>query len=731
MKALKAASNPWYSSANESQLPLPKQGSEEVITNIAQLLYNWPDTTPLHLHISKTRYMRFMQTIAGYPVILPGILPNDQPLHPLSQQAQELSLGLDAWPPLAGKGSLRSELMWLDRMRCFGCTFGGQTICDDIWLLVVLSWMFAGLEAFSLFEENRHPVIFDLLYDPEDISKAVKETGRLIREFMTCKQLLIRPVTSKEFARATLSGPRESINLIRFAQWLWWCRSGIPIQRGRQSNSPEGPPEQKDIKGILEVRFHHIKQWMIDIASDTTSDGMENNFFGISLRGASFLLEAVISSLRIMLIDFLGVGNLIIDGGHCLQFGYGPDHQPEDVYLTVIRIIDHLLYPESHIDRRFGMIFRLSHISQHFQLFYPGQHNEQVNCQLLTELAWHLIPPLSITLSETTSSKQCYLPFRQIWQNSRLRHDIPNSSKKSSFHRRDKPMTLRKRICTEIGVLASREKVIGLHLSGTIIKEKALGLPKGTDPIVKLLLIDLNGMSTLFESLYARAKSPLKPSETIERISRCSYRCLVLWLNTIRKSLLEISRYSIPEPLILAGDDLVIGARMAETHLLGFAIRLYEGIVEFNKEMPDDYGISFCGVLFEKLHSKTHRSNLLMKAMNCEVVLKEYWREEILMHGSSSIAHPIPKCLTQCRWFRMGYGKRTCILVEILDLSIVSSMRYVLTSGTGKQEVEVEGEGMSLERQQKILGNIFGRKLKQEALVYADSKTVILRCFPM
>ena len=67
------------------------------------------------MHSAGERLRRLLATIAGYPEIVPGSLPFDQPFRVEAADALELALALDSWPALAGRHSLRAELLWLDR----------------------------------------------------------------------------------------------------------------------------------------------------------------------------------------------------------------------------------------------------------------------------------------------------------------------------------------------------------------------------------------------------------------------------------------------------------------------------------------------------------------------------------------------------------------------------------------------------------------------------------------
>ncbi|MEW6260915.1 MAG: hypothetical protein AB1547_13570 [Thermodesulfobacteriota bacterium] len=710
-----------------------------LIVVIAQILCNWPDPCPLYLHDVTTRYKRLLRTIAGYPEILPGILPNDQPLHPLAKQAQELSFNLDSWPPLAGKGSLRSELLWLDQMRSDQCFFCDQTPSEELWLKIILAWTFAGLQPAGFFDEGSHPIVLDLLFDPEELPKAVKDIKRIQGELMICNRICDHAVVAKDFATQVNPLPENQINPVKFAQFLWWVRSRTALIRGRENSrkadpstkapKPVEPPMPKEQGGIMEVRFHHIKQWLIDIASNSTNHKTEDKFFGIALRGASFFLEAVISSIRIGLIDRLGVGNLIIDGGHRLQFRYGSRHQPEDLYALIIDIIDRLLYPGGPIYRRFGIIFHMPHVKKHFKSMDRAEANGHDTPLFLRELAWHLVPTICITFPSSKMDSTC-LPFRQVWQDTLIEHKVPCAAIKNAYHRRLIPMSLRKRIFTEIGVFVPRERILGLHISEAVHSKKTDGLPMSTDPIVKMLLIDLNGIGHLFEWLYVSGKdADHEAIDYLERISRCSFRFLVNWLNIIRNAVWAFGPTAVPEPLILAGDDLVIGARNSNTHLLGFAMRLYEGIVEMNNQLPADKAITFCGLLFDDLTTRSDRAMLLFRAMVWEKQLKEIWQDEIARQGNLGAEVPMVEDFKNCRWIRMGYGNNMCLLVEMDHPSCNMPTLSANLNRDHEKTLEAEGRSMSLNRQMELLHVVPNTMMNPEITVYADSSKVIVRSF--
>jgi len=322
--------NPWDCAGSERQLwPVEAQRGAlarggVLLGTITDLLERWPGDSDVRLQTADDRLRMLFDTLAGYPELAPrSRLPFEEPFRATSDRAIELALELDSWPSLGGRHGLRSELLWLDGIRRSSRPVCRVLLTTEDWLALALGWLLAGLAAPGRSAPRTDALLLDVLYDPRArasqqpiVDEVASSLFAAVRRAPTASDLDVLPVAGSSVARA--------------ARDLWTVR--------RDHGAPPGPD------GILDVQFHHIQRWLFE------DDGVDD--LGAAPRGASDLLETVVSAVRRTLLRELGPGRLLIDGGGRLRFLCPADRRLL-VEAAVRDTVEQLLLPTGALGRRF------------------------------------------------------------------------------------------------------------------------------------------------------------------------------------------------------------------------------------------------------------------------------------------------------------------------------------------------------------------------------------------
>jgi len=388
-----------------------------------------------------------------------------------------------------------------------------------------------------------------------------------------------------------------------------------------------------------------------------------------------------------------------------------------------------MLQPGGLIDRRFGAILRSAEITRHFQV---DNDDSGRYVAALRELSWALIPPFSITFYRDIEQKEVVLtiPFCLRWKKSLITAEMP-SNIPGSYRRSNRAMPVAQRLYVEVGVLAPRSRIFGLHLAEQRNRKAVPGLPKATDPLHQLLFLDLNNMSNLFsrERITPHGVS-IRPFELSEAVSRRSFRFASLWLEAIRNTLCANESTGTIEPMVLAGDDLLVGSRTPHVDMAFWALSLHNALRPMNDELPHDQGISFAAALFGVNGVIGNKKGLLQRLMILEKIAKKQWKSEIAKK------FPEPWSLgPDSRISRIGYGLRMSLLMECPDLPDDSRTHHQLGS---KEKGETAFAQIATDFTfcnwnaiaEKVKAAVPDFSSRFELEIYADTGEVFLKIFP-
>lgn len=596
-----AATNPWDCEAQGRHLPAPEHSAADLLAAVARLIHSWPDSTPSHMVDESERCRRLAQAVAGYPLLPGGVFPVDDPFEPLATEALAIGLAFDNWPPLA-RHSLRAEILWLDRLRFARSPLFGIDDPQFPWLRLTLAWLVAGASRGEPCEDS---ILFDVLHDAEVRDGELRKV-RAIAEGLIAAARMYRqgqPFPAG-FGRVDSEGG--------LAQHLWWARLGKSLNLNRRGETP--PPVLPLLStATMEVKFHRIQSWL------TRAPTEDAPLRTAAVRGASQLLEIVMSQIRHRLLTELGVGNILIDGGGRLRMRCSASAADQKALAVMVRDVIDNVFQESHVRHLLVSLITRSELEA-----YGNQQMEHDLSERLRELAWELIPPLSVRFGREGALDQMELRvpvLRRVAQHRGLRRDRQPERRRRAWRRSERALDMASRIRVEFGVLAPRMRLLDLRLGRSIGVRAALPLPRATDQCWQILSIDLNRVGDLFTR--ERGSNP-------EHAGRRSFRLTAHWLLAVRKACEEVGQLVAAEVLIIGGDDLLVASRSADADLLGFAQRLHEHLNPLNEELPPCDGISFCaGLARQSEDTRRTSSQLFDEASFLEKLAKQTWREDV------------------------------------------------------------------------------------------------------
>jgi hypothetical protein len=560
---LPTATNPWDCAAHARALPRfqPRAEAElELVTPdglqraLARMLHRRPQRLPFRLASFDERLAYLLRTLAGYPDVGAGLLPQEEPLNPESRLALALTLQLDTLAPLAGRdsGSLRAELMWLDRVRRIP---RDRPLTDDRgWLLLVLAWLLTGIGEQPEQLDKGHLLLNVCV--AEDLAGVANEVRGAVVALQTVRLRLSSRPRRHVGTQFGLGGP----GLATLAQHLYGMRWGRPLQLGRGAPDsappldPEQRPEHQAGLQVVEARFHGIQTWL------RTSSG-HFRLGPYVHRGASVLLEAALSALRRTLLEVLGPGSLLVDGGGRLAL-LCPQAKRGQIRGLLRTAIDRLLLPGQPLGDRFATALQA--------LEDDGSAPRPIDRRRLARLAWSCLPPFSLRFTPVdraggASLRHGPLPVQSLAQ-SEQRQDclscggLPDDQTEleggAQYERwkRDHicpPCRLKQLLGRWLPLERSLETRLGTELTA-----RREGVCDASEPIDEWLALDLNGVGRLF---LRQREEPGAP-RGLERLARRSLRFSTHWLLAVGRLMWE-ARDAGVEMLLWGGDDLVLGLR--------------------------------------------------------------------------------------------------------------------------------------------------------------------------
>ena len=343
--------NPWNEEEKLKKIPVLEEYSEDkVLYNLAKILDEWPGVSTPILS-KKERHERFIMAIAGYPEIEIGTKPLDWTLHEKSIRAFETSIYLDSINGILEKSSLRSELLNVDlNMRTkikieypdkHAENVTGEEIKEmelklkydqkygEKWENITtecLSILFKILNSKNKYDDAQEALLASIFsYDNKNgIIKGWKRTYEKLRKFEEMEEkgysfplkdeepkdpCLDRDIIKILMKSADDKLDKDQINLKNdYEKFSKFKKYKKPLYELVKINEDKWLYE-------INFQFYRIQTWMNDLIKYNKSDGTPQRI----LRGASLILETMISEMRNLCMESFGPGSIIIDGGGRLR----------------------------------------------------------------------------------------------------------------------------------------------------------------------------------------------------------------------------------------------------------------------------------------------------------------------------------------------------------------------------------------------------------------------------
>ena len=617
------APNPWFEGSPPlSSSEILKEG-EHPLDLIRDFILNWPGEETVKFDF-ETRHNRLIQIIAGYPEIDVGRYPLDWPLSKKANDALRLTMYLDSIKSPDGKTSLRSVLLnQSTRVKQFETEneFGKAH-------KRMLSVLFLGIR-------NARNIV-------DNISLTHSEH----------KLLLV--LHSNNQRRVSKFWPRTEMKLILTnptAEFLEWEDLNY-LPRVKEDHKPrefcDSWKDNTDLSmvnhgRIVSVKMSKIQSWISNWSE--CSLGGNDSFGATLLRGASAILESVMSGLRASIIDNYGVESIVVDGGGRIVF-IGDDNSENILLESFYNVfsISNLKVPYFNFEiRKVARILSCKtgkdKLTQHdFNLIYgilKTDNNELDKSQIFDKRReWALmhLPRLSITeIGEKPDDG-----FNS------LRHDdcsicnskIDLTNVDQSVGWDSKMENLNYPICNFHRLLYFVGKAQRMVNSTTKSQGKPhnLSLKSPERKVVAIARLDLNSLGILFTSNFEEGK---ETSHDLRR--RRSIRFNSQWWDIVRSSLnLDNLEFDRIVPWVAAGDDITLAdyvpTESSEPTQLFEVLRLIAS--KLNDLSNDEYGffkLSYgAGVSFRgEKEQKRSISTMMSESDDSENDAKNLWKEKM------------------------------------------------------------------------------------------------------
>ena len=315
--------NPWSRSGARLKTP-PKGAGEKVLFELAKIIRDWPRGKTATLS-DEERHLRFILAVAGYPEIDVATRPLDWPLHAKSVEAMEVSKILDDIIGMHESTSLRSSLLNRDLNYRNEKLEELQSAHNDCLLL-----LFERTRKLDQFEEGEpkenggdrdvpyfRPGEEALLTHLHSNDNRRRKWWPKLQELEDYKNVIPREMTKPEKPQT-----KHKFGSVEFEQWRddkhepW--KAEMDLWRQFQNKEKHGRFSLQELE-MQEVafQFHHVQSWIDEVVPiDSELEGTVQRF----LRGASLMLELVISEVRQRIAHKVGIGSITVDGGGRIVF---------------------------------------------------------------------------------------------------------------------------------------------------------------------------------------------------------------------------------------------------------------------------------------------------------------------------------------------------------------------------------------------------------------------------
>lgn len=651
------ASNPWPCMDVKETIRTTGLDANPILYGIAKRLHAWPSPVPLCYATDDDRYHRLILTLAGYPFIDQSFRPYDRPLLSGANQALMIARELDNMAPLASRTSLRSELLWIDKMKHSEMTLPeNESIHPEDWVCATLAWLLAGflvrMDRPRL--EKTFVLLLKVIFDRQavsSISKTVLQAAKDLVLLTHTRHLdagninkehpyLIKTVSDYRVAK-NKGQVANRIRAVVFLLWHYRTRTNLYLDK-KEGRIAVSPPEMVVLEDscTLDVRFHYIQEWLLS----SEVPGVLGN---IVRNGASILLECMVSTIRTALLSDLGPGRLLIDGGGRIRFRCRTDQQNQ-LRRLLERTIDHMFFEDQPMGARFKSIVHLM-----FKTYrIPQEHTDRFR----RKLAWETCPPLSIRFMEDEGGRPKWLmppadtpilagnlrvPTQIRIAGPGLEHLAGCEGEPTADN---SPIILKARdiyrnrhvlyccpVCKlrlEVGVVVPWKESLDAVFSQSHIPDSIVN-NRGIDPVSQMAMIDLNGVGRLFKRKRVSRNTDQQAGldRLIEQFSRRSFRFSVHWLLVVFDVMHQGIRENRYELFSLGGDDLLVATRNPEVDLYKEVLEpLHAALSDINRELPPCDALSFCAGLLKR--SKPGGSVTIEHCMRLEAHAKSEWKQQ-------------------------------------------------------------------------------------------------------
>jgi len=667
------SSNPWCNNLEPLPTKTIVQEAEleysQILFNLADILDEWPGVTTSELS-PEERHDRFVRAVAGYPEIEIATRPLDWPLHPKSIKALSTSLAIDDLLGINPKSSLRSEILNLDMnerhrikrsgnqqkhkwrnltAKCLGLLFSCNSTSES-----------------RVSKESLLAVIFS--YDNnEGITSGWRES---FEEQDKVPTIIENPGEKLEFKkeyRPIKKAIEEGSDLSRFQD----CHvDGYSDYVHRLQDIKAYEKYHPYIFPVwshhVTFQFYRIQTWLRNLVKFDRSEGTPQRV----LRGASMVLESVISEIRDLAMEKFGPGSIIIDGGGRLRV-LVPDLVAAVTLKEEIetRFEEFLAHPHKTAQRLsrdlklwWDALDIKTEVKKHPNPKEPGIEGE-IKRGYIKDFAEMGLPPRRVVIGETAKAQFTIYDSQSLCQalnrwgkppekrtSNKFQESCPwlneEISKLITKKKWSKvPSWVKRKDGLKEGEVNPNHRLLYLLGHSQRLRDSVLHRPRisekkfyATDvsrnrKVMSLLKLDGNSVGHIFKI----GKEEL----SLESMRRRSFRFNSHWWQSIFYSIdeLDTNGGDIVGVWIVAGDDILIGEY--ETSIDSNASILDDFMINLAKQIDKRINVELSSAQDEKPrlftfsagHAKRDNSSIrsmLTVADICEKSAKFYWKKEIV-----------------------------------------------------------------------------------------------------
>ena len=335
----KLSSNPWSSKLEALPSVIGKDmfSSDDIIYRLSKILDNWHGTATPSLK-SKERQNRLIKTISGYPDIDIGTRPFDWNSHPDSIFALRTSLAIDNFKGIDPQTSLRSELLNLDINRRYEIKKNKENDDASSWTSLssqCIALLFTGIAPSPRAQESLLASVFS--YDNTiGLDGGWKET---LDEYEKIKDIkmpekfhTLSPDEPENVDYETIKKINMGNDNVREIDREIYNKHKSWKNELKRNNEYMIFSFPKENEWEVEFKFYRIQNWMNELLKYDESKGTAQRI----IRGASLILESVISEIRDVAINSYGPGSILIDGGGRLLISVKDENSAKELRDEII-----------------------------------------------------------------------------------------------------------------------------------------------------------------------------------------------------------------------------------------------------------------------------------------------------------------------------------------------------------------------------------------------------------